>query len=417
MHRLGGRREECAVGDRTRNRRVVEGGEATLGELIHRVVRRAIEEAVEEELEATLGRRYERIEAGERAGYRNGTRTRTLTGATGPVDLTLPRARLHGEDGGPREWRSALVPRYQRRLREVNEAIAAVYLSGGNTRRIRGALAPLLKGAPLSKSAVSRIVGTLKGEFEAWRRGSLAELELAYLYLDAIVLRVRSGRRVTGLPVLVALGVLADGSKRLLALELCSRESGEAWRGVLEDLAARGLARPRLCVVDGNPGLRGAIERVWPKVLVQRCTVHKLRNLERKAPAHAIDEIKADYHRIVYAESLAEARKAQTAFVRKWKRSCPGVVTSLEEGGDELLTFFAFPAEQWKCLRTTNAIERLNEEFRRRVKTQGSFPTEDAGVVLLYSLVASGQIKLRKIDGHELVRATMTKNLVLAAAA
>ena len=276
MHRLGGRWEECAVGDRTRNRKVVEGGETTLGELIHREVRRAIEQAVEEELEATLGRRYERMGAAERAGYRNATRTRTLTGATGPVELTLPRARLHGGDGGPREWRSALVPRYQRRLREVNEAIAAVYLSGGNTRRIRGALAPLLKGAPLSKSAVSRVVGTLKGEFESWRRCSLAELELAYLYLDAIVLRVRSGRRVTGLPVLVALGVLADGRKRLLALELCSRESGEAWRGVLEDLAARGPVRPKLCIVDGNPGLRGAIDRVWPKALVQRCTVHSV---------------------------------------------------------------------------------------------------------------------------------------------
>jgi transposase-like protein len=417
MHRLGGRWEECAVGDRTRNQRVVEGGETTLGELIHREVRRAIEQAVEEELEATLGGRYERIEAAQRAGYRNGSRTRTLTGATGPVELTLPRARLHGGDGGPREWRSALVPRYQRRLREVNEAIAAVYLSGGNTRRIRGALAPLLKGAPLSKSAVSRVVGTLKGEFEAWRRASLTELELAFLYLDAIVLKVRSGRQVTRLPVLVALGVLADGSKRLLALELCGRESGEAWRGVLEDLTTRGLARPKLCIVDGNPGLRGAIERLWPKALVQRCTVHKLRNLERKAPPHAFDEIKADYHRIVYAESLAEARKAQTSFVRKWRKSCPGVVASFEEGGEELLTFFAFPAEQWKCLRTTNAIERLNEEFRRRVKTQGSFPTEDAAVVLLYSLVASGQIKLRKIDGHELVRATMAKSLALAAAA
>ncbi len=405
------------MGNRTRNRKVVEGGETTLGELIHREVRRAIEQAVEEELAGTLGRRYERVGVEERVGYRNGTRARTLTGATGPVELTLPRARLHGGDGGPREWRSVLVPRYQRRLREVNEAIAAVYLSGGNTRRIRGALAPLLKEAPLSKSAVSRVVGTLKGEFEAWRRCSLAELELAYLYLDAIVLRVRSGRQVTGLPVLVALGVLADGSKRLLALELCGRESGEAWRGVLEDLAARGLVRPKLCIVDGNPGLRGAIDRVWPKALVQRCTVHKLRNLERKAPAHAIDEIKADYHRIVYAESLGEARKGQMAFVRKWKKSCPGVVASLEEGGEELLTFFAFSAEQWKCLRTTNAIERLNEEFRRRVKTQGSFPTEDAAVVLLYSLVASGQIKLRKIDGHEGVRAMMTKNVALAAAA
>ena len=393
------------MGNRTKKLRVVEQAETTLGERIHREVRGAIERAVGEELEAALGGRYERIEAGERRGYRHGSRLRTLTGSTGPVELTVPRARMRSAHGATQEWRSQRVPRYERRMPEINAAIASVYFSGGHTRRIRGALAPLLKAAPLSKSAVSRIVGTLRQGLDTWPQRSLADVELAYLYLDAIALRVRMGRRVTSVPVLVALGVLADGSKQLLGMELCTSESREAWRGLLEQLAARGLHAPKLCVVDGNPGLRGAIDRSWPKALVQRCTVHKLRNLERKAPAHAYDEIKADYHRIVYAASLAEARKAYAAFVRKWKKPCPGVVVSLEEGGDELLTFFAFPPEQWKCLRTTNAIERLNEEFRRRVKTQGSFPTEDAAMVLLYGLVATGQIKLRKIDGPHLIRA------------
>jgi len=405
------------MGKRTRKLGAVEGGETTLGELIHREVREAIERAVFEELEAALGRRYERIEAGERRGYRHGTRPRTLTGPTGPVELAVPRARLQRAAGGTEEWRSRLVPRYERRLPAINAAIASVYLSGGNTRRIRGALSPLLRGAPLSKSAVSRIVGTLRQGLAAWQERSLADVELAYLYLDAIALRVRTDRRVVSVPVLVALGVLADGSKQLLAMELCASESREAWRGLLASLTARGLCVPKLCVVDGNPGLRGAIDEVWPKMAVQRCTVHKLRNLERKAPAHALEEIEADDHRIVYAASLAEARKAWAAFVRKWKKRCPGVVASLVEGGDELLTFFAFPAEQWKCLRTTNAIERLNEEFRRRVKTQGSFPTEDAAMVLLYGLVATGQIKLRKIDGPHLVRAVLAKTIALDRAA
>ncbi|HME68343.1 MAG TPA: transposase [Myxococcota bacterium] len=217
--------------------------------------------------------------------------------------------------------------------------------------------------------------------------------------------------------MLVALGVLADGSKRLLALEMCSSESGEARKGLLEELVSRGLVCPKVCIVDGNPGLRGAIDLTWPKMLVQRCTVHKLRNLERKAPAHAYDEIKADYHRIVYAKSFADARKARDAFARKWRSSCPGMVTSLQEAGDELLTYFAFPTAQGKCLRTTNAIERLNEEFRRRVKTQGSFPTEDAALVLLYGLVASGQIVLRKIDGHPHIRAVLAKGIAFTAAA
>jgi transposase-like protein len=321
-----------------------------LGELIHERIRQAIEKAVAEELEAALGRRYERVEAEERRGYRHGTRVRTLTGPTGPVELSVPRARLREGDGETREWRSRLVPRYERRMPEVNAAIAAVYLSGGNTRRIRGALSPLLKAAPLSKSAVSRIVATLRQELDAWQARSLADLELAYLYLDAIALRVRMGKRVVGVPVLVALGVLADGRKQLLAMELVTSESGEAWQGLVEGLGARGLRPPKLCIVDGNPGLRGAIEQGWPKALVRRCTVHKLRNLQRKAPAHALEAIKDDYHRIVYADSLDEARKAHAAFVRKWKKPCPGVVASLEEGGEELFTFFAFPAEQWKCL-------------------------------------------------------------------
>jgi putative transposase len=396
--------------------RIVGDGERTLGELIHVEVRAAIERAVREELDAVLGHRYVRLDPEERAGYRHGARTRTLTGPTGPVELSVPRARVFTEEGGSEEWRSRLVPRYQRRLPEINEAVAAVYLSGGNTRRIKGALRPLLKHAPLSKSAVSRVVGSFKAELEAWRARSLANLKLAYLYLDAIALRVRTGGKVIGVPVLVALGVLADGSKRLLALDMCSSESRDAWKGLLDHLVARKLVRPKLCIIDGNPGLGGAIGLAWPKMLVQRCTVHKLRNLERKAPAHALDEIRAGYHRIVYAASLAEARAARLDFVRKWKKPCPGVVASLEEAGDELLTFFAFPPEQWRSLRTTNAIERLNGEFRRRVKTQGSFPTEDSALVLLYSLVATGQVAMRKIDGAEHVRAMLDKTIVLAAA-
>ena len=131
---------------------------------------------------------------------------------------------------------------------------------------------------------------------------------------------------------------------------------------------------------------------------------------------HALEEIKGDYNRIVYADTLAQARTARGAFIRKWKKNCPGVVASLEEGGDELLTFYAFPREQWRSLRTTNAIERLNGEFRRRVKTQGSFPTEDSALILLYSLVASGQIVMYKIDGAEHIKAVLDKSVVLAAA-
>jgi putative transposase len=226
---------------------------------------------------------------------------------------------------------------------------------------------------------------------------------------------VRSAGKVVSVPVLGVLGVLSDGRKHLLALELCGGESFAAWKGCLDDLVARGLRAPVLCVVDGNAGLRRAVGLVWPRAAVQRCCVHKLRNIERKAPKHALPETRDDFHRIVYADSAVAARAAYIAFERTWAKRCPSVVTSLREGGNELLTFFLFPKAQWKTLRTTNTIERLHEEFRRRVKTQGSLPSEDAALVLLFSLVASGQIKLRRIDGWRKIAAMLGSRAAVAA--
>jgi putative transposase len=179
--------------------------------------------------------------------------------------------------------------------------------------------------------------------------------------------------------------------------------------------ARRWPVRAAGTVSDGNAGLRRAVERVWPHAAVQRCCVHKLRNLERKAPKHALAEIRDDFHRIVYAASADAARAAYAAFERTWAKRCPGVVRSLAEGGDELLIFFTFPKAQWKTLRTTNTIERLHEEFRRRVKTQGSLPSEDAAVVLLFSLVATEQIKLRRIDGWRKIAAMLSQHTAVAA--
>jgi putative transposase len=391
----------------------LRGEPFSLSELIHQYVRVAIETAVREELRAALGTtHYERSEI--RRGYRNGTKVRTLTGPTGPVTLNVPRATLFAV-AGAKEWTSAIVPRYQRLMPAVNEAVVATYLAGGNTRRIRGALQPLLKAAPLSKSAVSRVVATLKDGLEAWRTRSLADLDVIYVYLDGFALRVRSAGKVVSVPVLGVVGVLPDGRKHLLALELCAGESFAAWKGCLDDLVARGLGAPVLCIIDGNAGLRRAVRLVWPRAAVQRCCVHKLRNLERKAPKHALDEIRDDFHRIVYAANGDAAGAAYAAFEGNWAKRCPGVVTSLREGGDELLTFFNLPKAQWKTLRTTNVIERLHEEFRRRVKTQGSLPNEDAALVLLFSLVASGQIKLRRIDGWRKIAAVLSGRAPAAA--
>ena len=154
-----------------------------------------------------------------------------------------------------------------------------------------------------------------------------------------------------------------------------------------------------LAVIDGNPGLEKALRKAWPKIDIQRCTNHKLWNLLSKAPAHLREELAEDYRRMIYGETTEVVEKARAAFVRKWKLRSKAVVASLEEAGDDLFTFLRYPASQWKSLRTTNALERINEEFRRRTKTQASLPGEDAVLLLLFGLLRSGQIKLRRIVG------------------
>ncbi len=370
----------------------------TLEALIRARVRETIEAVVEAELAAALGgARSVRVGPG-RQGYRHGTRSRTVTTSVGPTVLRVPRGRLRTATGTT-EWHSRVLPRYQRRTTRVDEAILGVYLSGANTRRIRGALAPLLQDGPLSKDAVSRLVGRLKDDFAAWRARDLAALEVRYLIADGWYPKVRLGKRRVTVPVLVVLGVCADGHKELLDLRLVGAESTAAWRETVEQLVARHIGTPVLAVIDGNPGLAAALREAWPTLALQRCTAHKLRNLEAKAPMRLREELREDYRRMVYAETRPAIEQARQRFLRKWRLHCPPVADSLEEAGDELFTFARFPRPHWKALRTTNALERVNEEFRRRTKTQGCLPSQDAVLLLLFGLLHTGQFKLRAIDG------------------
>ena len=371
-------------------------------------VREAIETVLEAELTAALGSgRHERT--ARRAGYRHGTVDRTLTTRDGVRQLRVPRGRVRHADGTTREFRSQLIPRYARRTREVDAAILSSYLAGANSRRIRAALRPLLGDQHLSKSAVSRIVGRLKVLFATWQTRPLADERYAVLFLDGVHLKVRLARRVVAVPVLVALGGTLAGQKRLVALQLAATEAAVSWRAVLTDLQQRGLPAPRLVVTDGHAGLKQALGGLGAR------TTHKGRNLAAACPVHARAEVQRDYHQIIYAADGLAARAAYDAFIKKWTPLCPPVVRSLEEAGLELLTFYAFPPAMWKSLRTTNSLENLNREFRRRTKTQASFSTEAAALTLLYGLVAGGQIVLRRIDGHQHLPAFLAKDWSQAA--
>jgi len=255
---------------------IPEFGRDSIEQAMRLRIRDTIEELVKEELDAALGASKSARVGEQRQGYRHGTRERTLTTSLGPATFAMPRARVQQADGKRMEWRSDTVRRYERRTTRVDEAILGVYLAGGNTRRIKGALAPLLKGGPLSKDAVSRLVGRLREDFETWRTRDLSAEDIRYVFMDGWYPKVRIGGRRERVPVLVTLGVRANGERVVLDLRLVGEESAASWTEVVASLTARHLARPVLAIIDGNPGLRLALSRTWPATVVQCCAVRKI---------------------------------------------------------------------------------------------------------------------------------------------
>jgi transposase-like protein len=201
----------------------------------------------------------------------------------------------------------------------VDEAILGVYLSSANTRRLRGVLSPLLRGAPLSKEAVSRLVRRLREDFAAWARRDLGDLKVRYLFLGGRYPRVRIGKKRLRAPVSVTLGACANGQRVMLDLRLSGVESEQGWLDAVHSLVARDLGAPVLAVTDGNPGVAAALKAQWPKLALQRCTNHKLWNLLAKVPAHLREELAEDNRRMIYAESRAAMEHARLGFTRKWR--------------------------------------------------------------------------------------------------
>jgi putative transposase len=370
-------------------------------------VRGFIETMIEEELDTALsrpryGRRLELTAADNAAapivGHRHGHRMRSLTGTFGPTQIAVPRARIIGEDGKTAEWKSKSLRAYQRRTKQAEALIAGAYLSGTNTRRVRRALSAVFKGA-VSKDVVSRTWRKVKGDWDAWNVHSLKDEPIVRLILDGTVVRARLDKKATSISLLVAMGVRQDGQKVLLAVKNMGGESEAAWRALLDDLVNRGLKTPELVIVDGAAGLEKALTALWSDMPVQRCTVHKHRNLLVHAPARLHEEISADYNDMIYADSKPEIEARRKAFIRKWRLKCRAVADSVEEAGDKLFTFTRFPKSQWKSIRTSNAIERLHEEFKRRIKTQTVLPSAETAAMLFWALLASGQITMRKVDG------------------
>jgi putative transposase len=398
-------------------------------------IRGFIEELIEEELAAALGRgRYHRHRRGDGEagsadgspaagpadvvpgdGHRHGHRERQMTGCFGTVAIAVPRARLRTAGGGTAEWKSRVLPRYARMTKQVEALIAGTYLAGTNTRRVRRALAALFKGA-IGKDAVSRIWRKVKTDWEAWSKRPLDAEDVVRLILDGTVVRVRLDKKAASISLLVVLGVRRDGQKVLLAVKNMGGESEAAWRAVLDDLLARGLKTPEFLIVDGAAGLEKALAALWPEVPTQRCTVHKHRNLLAHAPDPLHEEISADYTDMIYAATPKEVEERRKTFLRKWRLKCRPVADSLEEAGDRLFTFTRLPTSQWRSARTSNAVERLHEEFKRRIKTQTVLPSPETAAMLFWALLASGQITMRKVDGWQTLATKPTDAVIDLAA-
>jgi len=347
--------------------------------------------ALEEEVADFLGcQRYERNQ-GCRRGYRNGHRERQVSCGAGEVEVAMPRVSDNKE-----AFHSQLLKAWQRRSQLLEETIPLLYIEGLSTRDFKRALSPLWGKSGLSRSSISRANKALKEAFNNWRRRDLSQEEIVYLFLDGIYLGVRGNSRQKE-AVLAAHGISREGKRVALHLSLGVREGTESWKGVLNDLVARGLKMPQLIITDGNQGLLKAVNDIWPEIPRQRCAVHRIRNVLARVPKKRQDEIKRALHRIFYASCLDDARDEARQFLSCYQREFPTAAETLAKHLEECLTFYRFPERHWRHIRTSNVIERAFKEVKRRTRVIGRFPNETSALVMVFSILEGERLKWQKV--------------------
>lgn len=321
--------------------------------------------------------RYER--SAERRDQRNGFYYREFQTRFGCLRLKIARSRTHS-------FLPAVIGLFQRRAEDVTLLVREAFLRGISTRQVGRVIASLQLGT-LSAQTVSRLSRTLDSLVAAFHQSRIAD-EWAYLFLDGVSLRVRrpSGRK--RVQMLVAYGVRRDGTRQLLAFLRSQGESQAAWEGLLEDLYRRGLTGEhlQLIVTDGCPGLAAAIQTVYPRVLHQRCWVHKMRNILERVRRRDFPAVKNSAQAIYLAPDHAAAVQAFRTFQARWQEAYPAMVRKLEQDLPELLSFFQMPKHLWRKLRTTNVIERCFVEVRRRTRPMVCFVNESSVERIIYAI-------------------------------
>jgi putative transposase len=359
-----------------------------------RLVRRLLEDTLEEELVADLQATWYQRNP-DRQGYRNGYRERDLLTRWGLVEhLRVPRDR----DG---HFQPQVLERYQRRQEEVNVAVRELFLRGISTRQVEAVVQPLL-GEGVSAQTVSRICRGLDGEVAHYHRRPLVD-GYVYLLLDGVTLKVKNPTGVKKRLLLCAYGITVAGTRELLSFRQATCESEAQWEAFLRDLYERGLVGPwlRLITIDGCPGLRRALEWVYPYVPVQRCWVHKLRNVAAKLPRKYQEACLAEAKRIYQASSQREAVARFQEWASGWQAVAPKAVRCIEEDLEELLSFMACPQAHWRKVRTTNAIERAFREVRRRTRPMSCFQNKDSVDRIVYGIISHLNQTWRERPLHE----------------
>lgn len=347
-------------------------------DFLREAVRQFVHELIEEEVTAVVGAgRYERSE--ERTTQRNGVRHRQWDTRVGTLDLAIPKLRSGSYFPG---W---LEPR-RRSEQALVTVVAEAYLLGVSTRKVE-ALVQSLGIAGMSKSEVSRLCAVLDGQVQAFLTRRL-DAEYPYVYVDARYENVREDERVQSMAVQIAYGIRKDGVREVLGMEVTTSEDLEHWRTFLQSLPARGVHGVRLVVSDSHRGLRQAISQVFVGASWQRCRVHFLRNLLATVPKSAQAMVAATVRPIFQQQSREQAQAQLAQVCALLGTRFPKVVELLEEAEEEILAFYDFPPEHWRQLYSTNPLERLNKELKRRSAVVGIFPTRQSVVRLLGALLA-----------------------------
>jgi putative transposase len=377
-----------------------------LTDVLRHGAQKLLAQAIDAEVADWLQRHHHCRDAdGHRQVVRNGhLPERTITTGLGPVAVKQPRVHDRRPPGEREKFTSAILPRYLRKTKSVEELIPWLYLKGVSTGDFSEALAALLgpDARGLSATTVTRLKSVWEKEYQDWSKRSLAGKQYVYVWADGVHFNIRleGGRQC----ILVLMGTTADGKKELIAIQDGQRESEQSWKELLLDVQARGLTiEPKLAIGDGALGFWKAVRQLWPEVGEQRCWVHKTANVLDKLPKSVQPKAKEMLHAIYLAPGRAEADKAFDLFLRTYEAKYPKATECLAKDRAELLAFYDFPAEHWLHLRTTNVIESVFATVRLRTeKTKGS-GTRVACLTMVFKLMESAARRWRALNGSPLL--------------